>query len=266
MKPIIEVSISGHPFYFDEDADTRLKQYLIVFKQKLTEDSGSDEVMRDIHARIAELIMSTQFSPEQVVKLSLIDDIITQLGLPDGSKYEIPNWGSQSTKSSAQSSDMYSTSYTGKRLFRIKEGKTIAGVCKGLSEYFQINLTLIRLLFLFALILGTFGFWIYIILWIALPAKQKSEEPESSLRGNRIFRDRLNKRIAGVCSGLAYYFQVDIAIIYTLFIVGAFFGGSTIAIYIILWIVIPYAKTPAEKCELYNIPPTAENLAHFSKA
>jgi hypothetical protein len=48
--------------------------------------------------------------------------------------------------------------------------------------------------------------------------------------------------------------------------VGAFFGGSTIAIYIILWIVIPYAKTPAEKCELYNIPPTAENLAHFSKA
>lgn len=265
MKPILEVSIDGHLFHFDMDADARLKHYLSVFKQKIFDDSGSEEVMTDINARIAELIMNAQFSSEQVVQLSLIDEIIAQLGLPDGSKYQIPNGETHSSRFSTQSSGAYNPSPDGKRLFRIKEGKTVAGVCKGISEYFQINLALIRLIFLVALIIGSLGFWIYIILWIALPSKQRSSEPELTFPGNRIFRDRMNKRLAGVCSGLAYYFQVDVAIIYTLFIVGIFFGGSTIAIYIILWITIPYAKTPAEKCELYNIPPTAENLAHFSK-
>ncbi len=42
----------------------------------------------------------------------------------------------------------------------------IAGVCGGLAEYFGIAPMLVRVVFLAALIFGTFGFWAYILLWV----------------------------------------------------------------------------------------------------
>jgi len=40
--------------------------------------------------------------------------------------------------------------------------------------------------------------------------------------------------------------------------------GSGLVVYLVLWIVVPLAKTPAQKCEMRGIEPTAENMARFS--
>jgi phage shock protein PspC (stress-responsive transcriptional regulator) len=59
-----------------------------------------------------------------------------------------------------------------KRLYRSKTNKIIAGVCGGIAEYFNIDPTIVRLLWLlFSLIWGT-GLVAYIIAWIIIP-----EEP-----------------------------------------------------------------------------------------
>ena len=48
--------------------------------------------------------------------------------------------------------------------------KRIAGVCAGLANYFDIDVTLVRILFVAALFLGfSLGFWVYLILWIIAP-------------------------------------------------------------------------------------------------
>ncbi len=48
--------------------------------------------------------------------------------------------------------------------------KMIAGVCAGLANYFDIDVTLVRVLFVAALFLGfSLGFWVYLILWIIAP-------------------------------------------------------------------------------------------------
>lgn len=48
--------------------------------------------------------------------------------------------------------------------------KRIAGVCAGLANYFDIDVTLVRVLFVVALFLGfSLGFWVYLILWIIAP-------------------------------------------------------------------------------------------------
>lgn len=57
-----------------------------------------------------------------------------------------------------------------KRVFKIKENAKIAGVCNGLSEYFDIDVSLIRLLFVI-LALTSMGIFIYIVLMILLPKK-----------------------------------------------------------------------------------------------
>lgn len=56
-----------------------------------------------------------------------------------------------------------------KRLERSRTNRVIAGVCAGLADYFKIDVALMRVLFVVATICGSFGFWMYIILWIVVP-------------------------------------------------------------------------------------------------
>lgn len=56
-----------------------------------------------------------------------------------------------------------------KKLYRSKTDRRIAGVCGGLAEYFNIDATLVRLLFVLGLLLVGGTFWAYIIMWIVIP-------------------------------------------------------------------------------------------------
>lgn len=56
-----------------------------------------------------------------------------------------------------------------KVLYRSRRNRVIAGVCAGLADYFNIDISLMRVLFFVALLCGSFGFWMYVILWIVVP-------------------------------------------------------------------------------------------------
>ena len=58
-----------------------------------------------------------------------------------------------------------------KKLQRIEQEKMIAGVCTGLAEYFDIDVTWIRIAFVVAVVLGASGILAYIVLWIAVPKR-----------------------------------------------------------------------------------------------
>lgn len=60
-----------------------------------------------------------------------------------------------------------------KRLYRSETDRQIAGVCGGLADYFEVDPTLIRILFVALVFLGGPGLLIYIILWIAVPEESK---------------------------------------------------------------------------------------------
>jgi phage shock protein C len=55
-------------------------------------------------------------------------------------------------------------------------------------------------------------------------------------------RSRDDKMIAGVCGGIARYFNVDTTIVRLLFVLSVFLGGVTPLIYVVLWIVMPEEK------------------------
>ena len=58
-----------------------------------------------------------------------------------------------------------------KKLQRNTMDKKIAGVCSGLAEYFDIDVTLVRAAFVIAFLAGFSGILAYIILWVIVPAK-----------------------------------------------------------------------------------------------
>lgn len=57
-----------------------------------------------------------------------------------------------------------------KKLYRSKEQRVIAGVCGGVAEYFNIDVTVVRLVAVFLLLPGALpGFLPYVIMWIVVP-------------------------------------------------------------------------------------------------
>ena len=81
----------------------------------------------------------------------------------------------------------------------------------------------------------------------------------------RLFRDPDNKAVGGVCSGLAAFLNIDTTVIRIILLLALLLYGTGLILYIVLWIVVPLAKTPAQKCEMRGLEPTAENMSKFSE-
>ena len=60
-----------------------------------------------------------------------------------------------------------------RKLVRTKEDSKIAGVCGGLAQYFDVDPTVVRIIFLIMLLMGSLGFWVYLIIWIVAPLDSK---------------------------------------------------------------------------------------------
>jgi phage shock protein C len=55
----------------------------------------------------------------------------------------------------------------------------------------------------------------------------------------KLYRSRTDRKLAGVCGGLAQYFNLDATLIRVLFVVLAVLGGSDLVLYLAMWIIVP---------------------------
>lgn len=76
----------------------------------------------------------------------------------------------------------------------------------------------------------------------------------------RLFRDTDNAVIAGVCSGIANFFKIDVVFIRALFVVIFFFAGFGVPVYIIMWIIVPKAKTTIDRLRMKGKPITVDSM------
>ena len=98
------------------------------------------------------------------------------------------------------------------------------------------------------------------------PAEGPSPAASDTPVRKKVYRDDENRRIAGVCAGLATYPDVDVVLVRVLMLVALVAGTAGFWIYVICWIAIPKALTATQKCEMYGLPVTAENLARFAQS
>lgn len=183
MKKTINVAIGGCSFTIDEDAYSRLDEYLESFNAGLDGTSGSKAAADELEMRIADLLKE-KLGSREVIDLGIVNAVLNQTG-PVSSERRY----SEDRQYRSNNRDGV------RKFFRDREGKKIAGVCSGLALYLNIDVTILRIIFLVAFIFGSAGFWVYLVLWI----------------------------------------------------------------------IAPEARTAAEKCELRGIPPTAENIRRFSE-
>jgi phage shock protein PspC (stress-responsive transcriptional regulator) len=61
-----------------------------------------------------------------------------------------------------------------RKLYRSRSQRMLGGVCGGLAEYFNVDATLIRVLFLVLAVFGGTGLVIYVVMWIIVPDASKA--------------------------------------------------------------------------------------------
>jgi len=92
-------------------------------------------------------------------------------------------------------------------------------------------------------------------------AQPETATPESDQKiRRRLYRDGDNRVLGGVCSGLGAYFNIDPVILRVIFVLVLFMGGASFLVYLILWIVVPKAKTTAQKLEMRGKEATISNI------
>jgi phage shock protein PspC (stress-responsive transcriptional regulator) len=94
----------------------------------------------------------------------------------------------------------------------------------------------------------------------------RSTRDKFTTRGyHRIYRDPDHRIIGGVCSGIGAHWDIDPLVIRIIFAALIFAGGLGALMYIILWIVLPEAKTTSEKIEMKGEPVNINNIKESVK-
>ena len=77
----------------------------------------------------------------------------------------------------------------------------------------------------------------------------------------RLYRDPQNAMLGGVCSGIAWYLGWDVTWVRLLLVALTIVSYATMAVvYLVLWIVVPEARTPLQRMQMMGEQPTMENI------
>jgi len=94
----------------------------------------------------------------------------------------------------------------------------------------------------------------------------KSAREKFSTPGyHRMYRDTDNRIIGGVCAGMGAYWNIDPVIIRIIFIALILAGGIGAIVYLILYIVLPEARTTAQQIEMKGDPVNIHNIRQAVK-
>ena len=278
MKKIININLSGRVIPIEDAAYESLQRYIESLRRYFANEDGRDEIINDIESRIAELMNDRIRRGATAVTEADIEEIISSMGrvedFAEAEAAEGTSMGSeQQSYAHAQTATAGSKRFKG-RLYRDRTDKILGGVCSGIANYINVDPAIVRLLFAI-ITFGGFGFgiFLYLLAWIILPARDLD-----GYVGKRLFRNPDDRIIGGVAGGLAAYFNKETWVIRLIFVAplllnilfstlnglfnmwghypgmpNVFFGsftGTFILAYIILWIVLPEARSPFEKMEM----------------
>ena len=281
MKKTININFQGQLITIEETAYDILNGYIQSLKDYFRHEAEGNEIVNDIENRIAELFGNRLKHGIPCITDDDVTSIIDTIGRPEEFDLEFDEREEEKenatmppphTQSGQSQMPPPVSEHEKKSLFRKSNDRILGGVCSGLAHYLKIDPVFVRLGFVF---LSSLFFWVYIIMWIVLPTK---ELPNNVSK--RLYRNPNDRFIAGVSGGIAAYFKIDTWIprlIFLLPVILNVFGMaripfnafnhfifnssfpfnlsssvnlSFVAIYIILWIIMPKATSVKQKLEM----------------
>jgi len=160
MDKIITINLGGYAIKMEEDAYEALKLYIRQIEEKFANTENGKEIINDIEARIAEMLMERT---EKKVAASIEDVDYIKKAMGNPGEFEENESDEQTSRFSIPNDSIR------KRLYRDTDNKLLGGVCAGLSNYFNIDPSIVRLIWIGSLFFFGTGLLIYFIMWVVVP-------------------------------------------------------------------------------------------------
>ena len=181
MNTVIIINLNGNAFHLEEPGFQSLRAYLERAQTQLKDNPDRAEIMADLEQAIADKCAHFLLPHKNVLTAAEIDEVLKEMG-PVQSENGAASGSSEGSSTASQEprADAKSAGSTGtasKRLYQIRDGAMLSGVCTGLAAYLNIDVTIVRIVFVLLTLLTT-GIWIlvYLIMMLVVPFANTGEE------------------------------------------------------------------------------------------
>lgn len=172
MQKVLAINLNGRAYHVEEPGYDALVAYLDRAGARLADNPDRSEILGDLEQAIAEKCDRLLGPHKTVVTDAEIDRILTEMGPVDA--------GDDDTAAAADSATGKGTAAAApspKRLYQIREGAMISGLCAGTAAYLSVDVTIVRVVFVLLAFL-TKGAWllVYGVLMLVIPYAETSEQ------------------------------------------------------------------------------------------
>jgi len=173
MNKVTTVNLNGRAYQVEDQAYELLRAYLDEAARLLADDPDCREILADLEQAIGDKGTRLLGAGQNVLGAEQMRRILSEMG-PVETGADTTGPGPASGPAAAEKPRETAGP---KRLYLIKEGAMVAGVCNGLAAYFGLDPTIVRLVFVALLVLSTGFFGIaYLVLMFVVPTAQTAEE------------------------------------------------------------------------------------------
>lgn len=164
MERVVTINLNGNPYQLEAPAYDALRAYIDRAEAALASNPDKAEIVRDLEQAVADKCAAHLGPAKSVINAAEMAKVLEEMGPVQGEE-------------NAPREEAGPAYEPRKRLYRIKEGAQIAGVCSGLGAYFDLDVNIIRLLFIIgALFTSGFFILVYIVMMFVLPSAHTSAE------------------------------------------------------------------------------------------
>jgi phage shock protein PspC (stress-responsive transcriptional regulator) len=176
MNTVIIINLNGNAFHLEEPGFQSLRAYLERAQAQLRDNPDKAEIMADLEQAIADKCAHFLRPHKNVLSAAEIDEVLKEMG-PVQSENGADAGVGAGTPPNAESKSSGTSASAPKRLYQIREGAMLSGVCTGLAAYLNIDVTIVRIGFVLLALL-TSGVWIlvYLIMMLVVPFANTGEE------------------------------------------------------------------------------------------
>jgi phage shock protein PspC (stress-responsive transcriptional regulator) len=180
MRKVTTINLNNNAYQIDEDGYDALRAYLDGAERALASNPDREEIISDLEQAIADKCRLALGPHKSVVSVAEIERILVEMG-PVAGGTEDPSVGAATGAEAAGATRDFArgaAGYRPRRLYRIREGQTVAGICQGLAAFAGVDVTLVRIaVALLTILTGFFpGVFTYILMWFLVPAATSAEE------------------------------------------------------------------------------------------
>ena len=177
MKTVTTIHLNGRAYQVEDEAHKALAAYLEKAGEALADNPDKDEILADFEQAIAEKFSKYLTPNKNVITHKEIETIIAEMGPVRGTDAANENDAKKAESEEGRGEKRSGENGSAKRLYRIKEGAVIAGVCNGLAAYFDIDVTIVRIAFVVLTIISHgAGLLAYFIMMMIIPKAGTQEE------------------------------------------------------------------------------------------